>query len=92
LHFNQLKGVKASRRLHQQNKDLERIYTRAQFVGKLRRVAEAIESNRSISIQIAGERIFIPKDAIFNIEHERDVSGEEIEFQFKWKRTGKSKK
>lgn len=74
------------------NKDLEKIYTRAQFVAKFKRLAEAVEGNKSISIQIAGERIFIPKNAIFNIEHERNASNEEIEFQFKWKHSGKSKK
>jgi hypothetical protein len=35
---------------------------------------------------VAGERLRIPADAIFNIEHERQGSEEELEFQLLWKR------
>ncbi|MCX6058539.1 MAG: amphi-Trp domain-containing protein, partial [Chloroflexi bacterium] len=35
-------------------------------------------------IQVAGERIFIPATVVINIEHERDDSSEEVEFQLKW--------
>ena len=43
-----------------------------------------IEEPRHIEIQIAGERIYVPKRAIYNIEHEREDGQEEIEFQLKW--------
>jgi hypothetical protein len=36
-------------------------------------------------IGVAGERIHVPSRARFNIEHERGVDEEEIEFQIKWK-------
>jgi hypothetical protein len=35
-------------------------------------------------IQVANERIRVPRRATFSIEHERGDDEEEIEFQFKW--------
>ena len=66
-------------------RDIEKSYPVQQFVQKLRRLAEAIENGKRFQIQIAGERISVPSDAIFNIEHERGKKNEEIEFQIKWK-------
>ena len=66
-------------------RDLEKSYSTDQFVAKLRRLADSLESGKAFTIQIAGERIRVPARAIFNIEHERDAEGEEIEFQIKWK-------
>ena len=66
------------------DRDLERTYTRAQFVAKLRRFADAIESEKAFTIQVAGERLRIPADADFNIEHEREGKTQELEFQIKW--------
>lgn len=65
-------------------RDLEKTYTNAAFVAKLRRLADAVENGKRFSIQIAGERINVPADAVFNIEHERADGEEEIEFQIKW--------
>lgn len=67
------------------NRDIEKTYTTEQFVEKLRRLADCVESGERFDIQIAGERIYVPKGAIFNIEHEREGRAEEIEFQIKWK-------
>ena len=66
------------------NRDLTRTYTRAQFVAKLRRLADAIESERPFTIQVAGERLHIPAQAAFNIEHERGGTRQELEFQLVW--------
>ena len=66
------------------DRDIEKTYTRDQFVEKLRRLADCIESGERFGIQIAGERIYVPKAAIFNVEHEREGDEEEIEFQVKW--------
>lgn len=66
------------------DRDLTRTYTRAQFVAKLRRLADAIESERAFTIQVAGERLRIPAGAEFNIEHERSGGGQELEFQLRW--------
>ncbi len=65
-------------------RDLERTYTRAQFVAKLRRFADAIESGKAFSIQVANERLHIPADATFNIENERAGGTDELEFQVRW--------
>ena len=67
-------------------RDLTRAYSRSQFAAKLRRLADAIETGESFSIQIAGERLVIPAGATFNIEHERSGSDEELEFQLLWSR------
>jgi amphi-Trp domain-containing protein len=68
------------------DRDIERTYPNAAFVAKLRRLADAIENGRRFDIQIAGERIRVPADALFTVEHEREGDEEEIEFQVRWKR------
>lgn len=68
------------------DRDLTRTYSRAQFVAKLRRLADAIEGAKPFVIQVAGERLRVPADAIFNVEHERSGSEEEVEFQLLWTR------
>jgi len=65
-------------------RDIEKTYSNSEFVDKLRRLADAIENGDKFEIQIAGERIYVPVRAVFNIEHERGDSEEEIEFQIKW--------
>lgn len=68
------------------DRDLTRTYSRAQFAAKLRRLADSIESGRAFNIQVAGEKLRIPGDVTFNIEHERAGADEELEFQLLWKR------
>jgi amphi-Trp domain-containing protein len=68
------------------DRDLEKTYSRAQFVHKLRRLADAIETGKPFNIQVAGERLRIPATADFNIEHEREGTSEELEFQLRWTR------
>ena len=65
-------------------RDIEKTYGRPDFAAKLRRLADAMESGGKFSIQIAGERINVPADARFSLEHERSGGEEEIEFQLKW--------
>lgn len=65
-------------------RDIEKGYPAKQFVAKLRRLADCIEQGKRFQIQVAGERLSIPPTAIINIEHERGVSSEEVEFQLKW--------
>ena len=66
-------------------RDIERTYTAKQFVSKLRRLADAIENDERFRIQIAGERVSIPSDAVISVEHERDGEVEEVEFQIRWR-------
>jgi amphi-Trp domain-containing protein len=66
------------------DRDIEKDYPLPEFVDKLRRLADALETGQRFEIQIAGERISVPVRATFNIEHERGEDEEEIEFQIKW--------
>ncbi len=67
------------------NRDIEKVYSNAEFVAKLRRLADAIEQGERFEIQIAGQRIYVPARATFTVEHERSGGDEEIEFQIKWR-------
>ncbi len=67
------------------DRDLEKTYSRAQFVAKLRRLADSIEAGKAFTIQVASERLRIPADAAFNIEHERAGKIDELEFQVRWR-------
>ena len=69
-----------------EDRDIEKAYPASQFAAKLRRLADAIERDEPFTIQIANERIRVPKRATFNVEHEREGGEEEIEFQLKWSR------
>ena len=71
-----------------EDRDIEKDYPTDEFVAKLRRLADALENGDKFEIQIAGERIYVPVRAQYNIEHERDGEEEEIEFQIKWKHEG----
>ncbi len=67
------------------DRDIEKEYSVTEYVAKLRRLADCLEAGENFEIQIAGERIYVPNRAVFNIEHEREDGEEEIEFQIKWK-------
>ena len=68
-------------------RDIEKTYSNADFVAKLRRLADSIESNDRFEIQIASERIYVPVRAAFSVEHEVSDTEEVIEFQVRWHRT-----
>jgi amphi-Trp domain-containing protein len=68
-----------------QNRDIEKEYSKEEFVAKLRRLADSIENNKRFAIQIVGKRIYVPVRATFTIEHEKSAKEEDIEFQIKWK-------
>jgi amphi-Trp domain-containing protein len=65
-------------------RDVELIYSIPEVVAKLRRLADALESGKPFRVQVAGERIRVPRRAQFSVEHERGKDEEEIEFQLKW--------
>ena len=67
------------------SRDIEKKYTTKQTIAKLRRLADCMEQGKPFRIQIANERVYIPANTTFNIEHEREGKNEEVEFQFKWK-------
>ncbi len=66
------------------DRDIEKSYSRAEFVAKLRRLADCLEAGKNFEIQVAGERIYVPDRAVFTIEHEREGGEQELEFQIKW--------
>ena len=70
--------------MNKPKRDIEKDYPLPQFIDKLRRLADALESGERFEIRIAGERISVPVRATYNIEHERGDEEEEIEFQIKW--------
>lgn len=65
-------------------RDIEKVYSNKEFVAKLRRLADAIETGDKFEIQVAGERIYVPVRAEYSVEHEREGDEEELEFQIKW--------
>jgi amphi-Trp domain-containing protein len=75
-----------ARRTPRPSRDIVKDYPRTQFIAKLRRLADCLESGERFRIQIAGERVVVPADATINIEHEREGGSEEIEFQLVWSR------
>ncbi len=72
---------------HKKDRDIDQFYSLPQFIEKLRRLADCLENGEKFNIQVDGERLYVPKNAIFSIEHERTDGHEEIEFQIKWTRT-----
>lgn len=70
----------------QSERDIEKVYTVSEFVAKLRRLADALESEQAFEIQVAGQRLYVPANAHFSVEHERSDENEELEFQVRWQR------
>lgn len=68
------------------DREVEKEYSRTQAAAKLHRLADALERGEPFRIQVGGERVTIPPDASFAIEHDRAGAAEELEFEFSWKR------
>jgi amphi-Trp domain-containing protein len=68
------------------DRDVEKIYSVKDFTAKLRRLADALDAGQPFEIQVAGERLYIPADASFSVEHERSDGTDELEFQLRWQR------
>ena len=66
------------------DRELEKTIPRTAFVAKLRKLADSIERGERFRIQIGGERLSIPVQATFSIEHEREGTAQEIDFQIQW--------
>ena len=69
-----------------QEKDVEKSYATGEVVAKLRRLADALEAEKTFEIQIAGERIYVPPYATVEFEYQREGDEEEVEIELKWKR------
>jgi amphi-Trp domain-containing protein len=68
------------------DRDVTKAYSANQNIAKLERVIESLRDGKGFEIQVDNERIRVPADAEFSIEHEREGDAEELEFQFRWKR------
>lgn len=66
-------------------RDIEKSYPRSAFIAKLRRLADALERDERFAIQVAGERVSVPRAAAVSVEHEREGGVEQIELQITWK-------
>ena len=66
--------------------EVEKSYSTKEVVAKLRRLADALEDEKTFEIQIAGERIYVPPYATVEFEYARDGEEEEVEIEVKWKR------
>lgn len=64
--------------------DVEKSYSSSAVAGKLRRLAEALEQEKTFEIQIAGERVRVPASAVIEFEYEKNEDGSE-EIEIKWK-------
>jgi amphi-Trp domain-containing protein len=67
-------------------KEVEKSYATKEVVAKLRRLADALEQEKTFEIQIAGERVYVPPYATVEFEYARDGEGEEVEIELKWTR------
>ena len=66
--------------------EVEKSYATGEVVAKLRRLADALEGEKTFEIQVAGERIRVPPYAAVEFEYARDGDEEELEIEVKWKR------
>lgn len=67
------------------DRDVERDVNREQFVATLRRIADCLEGDEQVRIQVAGTRFRIPRDAALSIEHEVEDGAAELELQLRWR-------
>ena len=68
-----------------EDREIEKTTSLADFIVELRRLADTLESEQTFSVQIEGEEITVPKDAISSIVYEIEDGKAEIEFQLNWK-------
>jgi len=68
------------------DKDVEKSYSTKEVAAKLRRLADALEGEKTFEIQIAGERVYVPPYATVEFEYQREGDDEQIEIELNWKR------
>lgn len=67
------------------DRDVDRNCSKDEFVGALRRLADALERGEAFRIQVAGKRFTVPGSAELTIEHEAEGGDEELAFELRWK-------
>lgn len=68
------------------SRDVTRAVSKATFIRQLRRLADRLERGGRFSVAVGKERVTLPSDVEFGIEHEREGAAEELEFQVRWSR------
>ncbi len=66
--------------------DVEKAYSTKEVIDKLRRLADALEQQKTFEIQVAGRRVYVPPHATIAFDDERDDDEEELEIEVKWQR------
>ncbi len=66
--------------------DVEKSYAAKETIAKLRRLADALEGEKTFEIQIDGKRVYVPPYATIEFEYERAGDQEGIEIELTWKR------
>lgn len=66
------------------DREVEVNYELAAFVAELRRLADALESGEGYAIEVDGETVTLPTDALMSIAHEAEDGEVELEFQLTW--------
>ena len=66
------------------DRDVEVNYELAAFVAELRRLADALESGAGYAIEIDGETVTLPAEALMSIAHDVEGGEVELEFQLTW--------
>lgn len=66
------------------DREVEVNYELAAFVAELRRLADALESGEGYAIEVDGETVTLPADALMSIAHEAEDGEVELEFQLTW--------
>ena len=65
-------------------RDVEVKKTEKEFVALLRRIADAVEADKSFRIQVDNVRLTVPETAKVSVEHEQEGDEHCVELQFKW--------
>ena len=68
------------------DKDVEKSYSKKEVAAKLRRLADALEEEKTFEIQIAGERVYVPPYATVEFEYAKEGDEEEVEIELRWKK------
>ncbi|WOE75881.1 amphi-Trp domain-containing protein [Alterisphingorhabdus coralli] len=69
------------------DRDVEKSYLKKEHIAKLERLVESLKAGKAYTIQVDGERLYVPARAELSIEHERNGDQEELEFQLRWTRS-----
>ncbi|MDX2177567.1 MAG: amphi-Trp domain-containing protein [Candidatus Sumerlaeia bacterium] len=65
-------------------RDIEKNYPRKRFVAMLRRFADAIEAGKPVVVTVGANKVKVPADAVFGIEHDSTAKKGELEFEIEW--------